>query len=63
MNFTGVKDEFIMNTWKVFSLFSTGNLRLEVRFSTALAAPVNFVLWAVHDSAIKINRNRNVLLS
>ncbi len=39
-----------------------GNLRLEVRFTTALPDPINVVVLAVFDSQIEITKNRDVLL-
>ena len=44
-----------------FHLVKKGNLRLEIKFSTALAASVNVVVYAEFDDLVEIDKNRNVL--
>ena len=44
-----------------FHLVTKGNLRLEIKFSTALAASVNVVVYAEFDNLVEIEKNRNVI--
>ena len=45
-----------------FHLIRKGNIRLEVKFASALTQPVNAVIYAEFDSSIKIDKNRSVLV-
>lgn len=45
-----------------FHLIKKGNIRLEVKFNTPLAQPVNCIIFAEFDSSIKIDKNRSVLV-
>jgi hypothetical protein len=44
-----------------FQLIKQGNLRVEIHFAEALAATINFVMYAEFDNVIEIGRNRQVL--
>lgn len=40
-----------------------GNLRLDIKFGTALPESANVIIYAVFDSEIQINKNRTVLVN
>lgn len=44
-----------------FHITRSGNIRLELKFSAGLAAPVNIICYSEFDSSIKIDKNRSVL--
>ncbi|KAM9119401.1 uncharacterized protein F54H12.2-like [Pangshura tecta] len=44
-----------------YSLIKTGNLRVEVRFATALPSTVNMMVYGVFDKVLKVNHRRYVL--
>ena len=44
-----------------YHVVKKGDIRLELQFSQALAAPVNIVVYSEFDSAIKIDKDKNVL--
>lgn len=44
------------------SLIKTGNVRLEVRFRTALPRTINIICYSVFDSVIEISNQRQVLV-
>ena len=44
-----------------YHLIKKGNIRLELKFSQALANPVNVVIYAEFDGAVKIDKNRAVI--
>ena len=44
-----------------FHLVKKGNLRLKIKFSTALAASVNAVVYTEFDNLVEIDKNRNVI--
>lgn len=44
-----------------FHLIKKGNIRLEMKFDTALPNPVNVIVYAEFDSSIKIDKNRAVM--
>jgi len=41
---------------------SQGNLRIDIKFSTALEKAANIILYAIFDNEIQINKNRTVLI-
>ena len=45
-----------------FHLIKKGNIRLEVKFASALNVPVNCIIYAEFDSSISIDKNRSVLV-
>lgn len=44
-----------------FHLIKKGTIRLELKFSQALAGPVNVIVYGEFDSVIKIDKNRSVI--
>lgn len=44
-----------------FNLIKKGDIRIELKFSQALANPVNLIVYSEFDSCIKIDKNRSVL--
>ena len=45
-----------------YHLIKKGNIRLELKFSAGLAAPVNVIVYSEFDSKISIDKNRAVLM-
>ena len=45
-----------------YHLIKKGNIRLELKFSAGLAAPVNVIVYSEFDSKISIDKNRAVLI-
>lgn len=45
-----------------FHLIKKGSIRLELKFASQIPTPVNCILYAEFDSAIKIDKNRQVLV-
>ena len=43
------------------NLIKTGNLRIEMQFTTSLRTTTNIVVYAEFDNIIEIDRSRNVL--
>lgn len=44
-----------------FHLIRTGTIRIELKFSSALAQPINVLCFCEHDSSIHIDKNRAVM--
>lgn len=45
-----------------YHLIKKGNIRLELKFSTGLVAPVNVIVYSEFDSKVSIDKNRAVLM-
>jgi len=43
-----------------FDLIKTGSVRIQAKFSEALAEPVTLIVYAEHQNLLEIDRNRNV---
>lgn len=44
-----------------YHVIKKGNIRLELKFSTGLTAPVNVIVYSEYDSSIRIDKNRAIL--
>ena len=44
-----------------YHVVKKGDIRLELQFSQALTAPVSIVVYSEFDSAIKIDKDKNIL--
>ena len=44
-----------------YHVIKKGNIRLELKFATALSAPLNVIIYSEYDSSIKIDKNRAVM--
>lgn len=59
LDFTPDLEAHIKTHW---SLVKHGSLRLEVRFSAALTAPISIITYAEFDNIIEVTKNRSVIV-